>query len=54
MLSRLYDLFADSQGYATEERSELQNSQSAPLLDSFEKWPEGIYTSNDVKKVGEI
>lgn len=35
--------FADSREYTPEERRELRNRQSAPLLDSFEKWMESTY-----------
>lgn len=35
--------FADSQEYTAEERRELRNRQSAPLLNSFEKWMESTY-----------
>lgn len=34
---------ADSRGYSAEERHELRNRLSAPLLDSLEKWMESTY-----------
>lgn len=37
------EYFADSREYTPEERRELRNRQSAPLLDSFEKWMESTY-----------
>lgn len=47
-LKTIQDLYriehlADSQEYTPEERCELRRHQSAPLLDSFEKWMESTY-----------